>query len=272
MAKWEIRLTTYDIMYDRRTVIKSQALADFVADISPSQMTTYEQEFQQPLSRVDTKPWTLYTDGASNMNGTGLGLVLKLPQGDMIDQSICCDFKATNNEAEYKVLIMGLTIAKDMKIKTINVNCDSLLIVNHVKRSYEAKDPKMVVYLEITKRLTNHFDNFIIKQIPRENNVQADALAGLGAVFKGLDLNNIPMVHIMKPSMKRLVLESEIMAIDQYDDSISEDADSWIKIYKDNLELGTRPRNNNEARILRMNVSRFTNIDGELFKKSSTGY
>lgn len=36
MAKWAIRLSIYDISYDARTAIKSQALADFVADFSPS--------------------------------------------------------------------------------------------------------------------------------------------------------------------------------------------------------------------------------------------
>ncbi|XP_074342262.1 uncharacterized protein LOC141679746 [Apium graveolens] len=195
-------------------------------------------------------PWTLYTDGASNVSGTGMGLVLKSPQGDMIAKSICCNFKAMNNEAEYEALIMGLTIAKDMKIKNVDVNYDSLLVVNHVKGSYEAKDLKMV---------------------PRENNVQADALDGLRAVFKNLDLNNIPVIHIMKPAMEMLVLVSEIMSLDQRNDDISEDADSWINAYTDYLQFGITPSNNGEARFLRMKASRFTIIDGELFKKSSTG-
>ncbi|XP_074327523.1 uncharacterized protein LOC141665439 [Apium graveolens] len=174
-------------------------------------------------------------DGASNANGTGLGLILKSPQGDMIAQSICCDFKATNNEAEYEALIMGLTIAKDMKIKTIDVNCDSLLVVNHVKGSYEAKDPKMAAYLDITKSLINYFDNFSIQQVPRENNVQADALDGLGAVFKKLDLNNIPVVHIVKPAMEILVIGTEAMTLNQCDNNTSKDTDNWIKIFKDYL-------------------------------------
>ncbi|XP_074374736.1 uncharacterized protein LOC141715154 [Apium graveolens] len=191
-------------------------------------MTDAEQEFQKVLSRVDVKPWTLYTDGASNVNGTGLGLVLKSPQGDMIAQLICCDFKATKNEAEYEALIIGLTIAKDMKIKKIDVNCNLLLVVNHVKGSYEAKDPKMVAYLDITKGLTNYFDNFSIEQVPRENNVKADALAGLGAVFKNLNLNNIPVVHIMKPAMERLALGTKTMTLDQHNDDTSENIDNWI--------------------------------------------
>ncbi|XP_074377664.1 uncharacterized protein LOC141719180 [Apium graveolens] len=166
---------------------------------------------------------------------------------------------------------MGLTIAKDMKIKNIDVNCDSLLVFNHVKGSYEAKDPKMVAYLDIIKGLTNYFDNFSIKQVPRENNVQADILAGLGAVFKNLDLNNIPVVHIMKPVMERLALGTETMTLDQRNDDTSENVDNWIKIFKEYLQFGTIPANNNETRILRMKASRFTVIDGELFKKSSTG-
>ncbi|XP_074346627.1 uncharacterized protein LOC141685424 [Apium graveolens] len=138
MAKWAIRLSTYDITYDTRNSIKSQVLADFVDDFSPSQMTDAEKEFQQVFSRVDMKPWTLYTDGAFNVNRTGLGLALKSPQGDIIAQS----------------------------------------------GSYKAKDPKMVAYLDITKRLTNCFDNFGKEQVRRENNVQADTLAGLGDVLK----------------------------------------------------------------------------------------
>lgn len=73
------------------------------------------------------------------MNGTGLVLILKSPQGDIVAYSVCCEFKATNIEAEYEALILGLTTAKDMKVRHIDINYDSLLIVNHVKGSYEVK-------------------------------------------------------------------------------------------------------------------------------------
>ncbi|XP_074323442.1 uncharacterized protein LOC141660360 [Apium graveolens] len=271
METWAIRLNAYDITYVTRTAIKLQALTDFVADFSPNQMTIAEEEFQQVISREDVKLWTLYNDGASNVNGTGLGLVLKWPQGDMIAYSICCDFKATNNEAEYEALILGLTTAKDMKIGYIDVNYDSLLIVNHVKGSYEAKDPKMITYLDITKRLTICIDTFNIQQVPRENNVQADALAGLGAVFKDLSLSNIPVIHIMKPDIERLVHDVEVLALDQRDNNSDEGMDSWIQIYKNYLQLGVKPSDNNEASTLRIKASRFTVVDDELFKKSSTG-
>ncbi|XP_074336858.1 uncharacterized protein LOC141674032 [Apium graveolens] len=151
LAKWSIRLSTYDIFYNPRTTIKSQALADFVADFSPSQMTQAEKELQHIFSTTNVLPWTLYTDGASNVNGTGTELVLKSPQGDVLMYSVFCDFKTTNNEAEYEALIIELKTTRDMKIKNINIVCDSLLIVNHVNGTYEVKDQKMVTYLDIVR-------------------------------------------------------------------------------------------------------------------------
>ncbi|XP_074306127.1 uncharacterized protein LOC141641359 [Silene latifolia] len=44
------------------------------------------------------------------MRGTGLRLVLKSPQGDLIAQAVSCEFKAINNEAESETLIAGLKV------------------------------------------------------------------------------------------------------------------------------------------------------------------
>ncbi|XP_017256033.2 uncharacterized protein LOC135147082 [Daucus carota subsp. sativus] len=268
MAKWAIQLSTYDIVYEPRTAIKSQALADFVADFSPNQMTQAEEEFRRVTACPDPLPWTLYTDGASNMNGAGLGLVLKSPQGDNMAYSICCEFKATNNEAEYEALIMGLTTAKDMKVKNIDVYCDSLLIVNHVNGSYEAKDQKMLTYLDIVKNLQLSFDTFNIQQVPREHNTEADALAGLGAVLKNTGITSIPIIHIMQPANLRLQEQFALCTDTMQTDDSTED---WRQVFIDYLQHGTLPNNSSDARVLRMKVSRFTLIDGVLFKKSATG-
>ena len=60
-------------------------------------------------------------DGSSNIKGSGLGVVLKSPQGDILEQSIHCEFRATNNEAEYEALIAGLDLAKSLDVKDIQV-------------------------------------------------------------------------------------------------------------------------------------------------------
>ncbi|KAJ0442843.1 putative reverse transcriptase, RNase H-like domain, DNA/RNA polymerase superfamily [Helianthus annuus] len=67
MAKWAIKLIAYDIKYEPKTAIKSQALADFVADSSSDLQREAELEVQQLEKTKD--PWTLFTDGASNVKG-----------------------------------------------------------------------------------------------------------------------------------------------------------------------------------------------------------
>lgn len=117
--------------------------------------------------------------------------------------SICCEFKAINNEAEYEALIVVLEAVKEMNIKHVHVNCDSLLIVNQVNGLYEAKDAKMITYLSIVGNMHGCFKRFTIQQIAREANTEADALAGLGAVFKNVNLTSIPIIHVMKPTSQR---------------------------------------------------------------------
>ncbi|KAJ0947497.1 putative ribonuclease H [Helianthus annuus] len=182
MAKWAVKLSAHDIRYEPRTAIKSQALADFVADFSSDLQKEAELEVQQLDETKD--PWILHTDGSSNVKGTGLGILLKSPQGDIIPHSIACEFQATNNEAEYEALVAGLQIAKDMGVKYLKVFVDSLLITNHFNGSYAVKGEKLTKYLEIVKELALSFVSFSLTQVPREDNTEADALANLGSSLK----------------------------------------------------------------------------------------
>lgn len=99
------------------------------------------------VNTVNTK-WVFHVDGSSNFRGAGLGILLKLPQGDTIARAISCDFKATNNEAEYEALLAGLTLAKDLKATNVEAYNDSLLIVSQTKGEFAAKESKMTAYLE----------------------------------------------------------------------------------------------------------------------------
>lgn len=62
-----------------------------------------------------------------------------------------CDFQATKDEAEYKVLIFGLQIAQDLEIKILQVNVDSLLFTNQFNGVYVVKNEKITLYLKIIK-------------------------------------------------------------------------------------------------------------------------
>ena len=55
-------------------------------------------------------PWELYVDGVANQWGSGVGLVLVSPKRITIEKSLRLNFSATNNEAEYEALLMGMMI------------------------------------------------------------------------------------------------------------------------------------------------------------------
>ena len=54
----------------------------------------------------------MHTDGSSNRQVGGAGVVLLSPEGDVIECMIRLDFPTINNEAEYEALVMGLDLAK----------------------------------------------------------------------------------------------------------------------------------------------------------------
>ena len=118
------------------------------------------------METATIEKWTLAVDGSSNIKGNGLGLVLKYPQGDILEQSIHCKFRAMNNEAEYEALIAGLDLAKSLNIKNIQVLSDSQLVVRQMNGLYEARDQRMTAYLAKAKQLQSTFDEFTIQQIP----------------------------------------------------------------------------------------------------------
>ena len=68
-----------------------------------------------------------------------------------------------------------------MNIKNLQVYVDSLLLTNHFNGSYAVKGEKLALYLEIVKNLAICFKKFVLEQVPREENAEADALANLGS-------------------------------------------------------------------------------------------
>ncbi|GJS29659.1 reverse transcriptase domain-containing protein [Tanacetum coccineum] len=83
LAKWAIELGEHEIIYKPRSAVKGQILADFLAE-SPT-IDKPEIENAVSTSRKDSQPtWTLFTDGASSVEGSGAGLILTDPNGHEI--------------------------------------------------------------------------------------------------------------------------------------------------------------------------------------------
>ena len=153
IAKWGTILGAFDIKYMPRTSIKGQVLADLVAEFTecPEEMDVENHNVGEGSVGVVSiqcpMPWELYMDGAANQQGSGVGLVLVLPEKITIEKSLRLSFLATNNEAEYETLLIGMMMIQKMGGKAVKVFSDSKLVVGQVRGDLEACDPRMQEYL-----------------------------------------------------------------------------------------------------------------------------
>nr|GEW21869.1 reverse transcriptase domain-containing protein [Tanacetum cinerariifolium] len=130
-----------------RTSIKGKILADFLNKISGNASQCVSVRVTQE------ETWTLFTDGSSCVDGSGVGLILTNPEGVEFTYALRFLFVASNNEAEYEALIAGLWIATQMGVKNVQANVDSKPVANQVLGTYIAKEDNMINYLEIAKGL-----------------------------------------------------------------------------------------------------------------------
>ena len=64
------------------------------------------------ISQQDPLSWKVYVDGAANQRGSGVGLALISLEKITIEKSLRLDFSATNIEAEYEALLVGMAMVQ----------------------------------------------------------------------------------------------------------------------------------------------------------------
>jgi hypothetical protein len=147
MVAWAVELSEFNITFSPRGAIKSQILADFILELS------------NPPKENSEEPWTLSVDGASNLKGSGAGVVLEGPDGVLIEQSLWFAFKASNNQTEYEALLAGMKLAKEMEVTDLRVKSDSQLVTNEVSGEFQTRDPQLTKYLEKVNELAKCFNS-----------------------------------------------------------------------------------------------------------------
>ena len=146
LIKWVIELSEFDIRYKPRTTIKGQVFANFIVEFTPSNASPQPTETTQLA--FDLPIWRLSVDRAANSQGRGVGLILTSPDGIDVEYALRFGFQASNNEAEYEDVIVGLNLAHSMEANQLEICSDSQLVVKQIKDSYEAKGEKMILYLK----------------------------------------------------------------------------------------------------------------------------
>ena len=127
----------------------------------------------------------LYTDGGArgNPGPAATGIVVYDSNNQKILEFSSYIGKATNNQAEYQALILGLgqvqKIVSDkalLKETNITAYLDSELVVKQLKGEYRVKNKGLQPLVEKALRLTQDFNQVNFLHIPRQNNKEADRL------------------------------------------------------------------------------------------------
>jgi ribonuclease HI len=85
-------------------------------------------------------------NGSHSNSGSGAGIVLTTPSGEVFYHSYRLEFHCTNNIAEYEALILSLNLAIDKGITLLEVKGDSDLIVSQVLMRFSTKNEKLKKY------------------------------------------------------------------------------------------------------------------------------
>ncbi|XP_042436918.1 uncharacterized protein LOC122022872 [Zingiber officinale] len=134
LIKWTTELNEFDIQYQPRTTIRAQSLADFVTEV------------QNPEPEAT---WKVFVDGSSTRQGSGMDILLISPPGRADASVRSVRLSATNNEAEYETLIVGIQAAW--------------------------------LYADAFEKLKASFHKVIIRKIPHSENLAVDELAKLAS-------------------------------------------------------------------------------------------
>jgi ribonuclease HI len=172
IAKWSVELMGETLAYAPRKAIKSQILADFVAEWTDTQL---------PPPQIQAECWTLYFDGSVMKTGAGAGLLFVSPLGEHMRYAVRLHFPVSNNMAEYEALLCGLKIAIEIGVKRIDVRGDSQLVIDQVMKNASCHDDKMEAYCKAVRALEDKFYGIELNHVPRRYNEEADELAKIAS-------------------------------------------------------------------------------------------
>jgi ribonuclease HI len=121
----------------------------------------------------------LYTDGASrgNPGPAGAGALILDEDGATVAEKAVYLGEATNNQAEYQALLIGLDAAAMLSPSQLTVRMDSELIVKQLNGQYRVRHRDLVPLHGRARDLMQRFAEIHVVHIPREENARADWLA-----------------------------------------------------------------------------------------------
>ncbi len=132
----------------------------------------------------------IQTDGGArgNPGPAGIGVVVSdFSTGKTLEEHANYLRKTTNNQAEYRAVILGLERALALGATEVEVVTDSELLVKQANGEYKVKNPDLAQRFLEMKNLCVKIGKVRFRHVRREMNTRADALSNI-AMDEGMGI------------------------------------------------------------------------------------
>jgi len=121
----------------------------------------------------------LHTDGASrgNPGPSAIAAVIYLPTGEELASVAKKIGRATNNVAEYRAVVEGMKLARDIGVRELTVRMDSELVMKQLTGAYRIRSKDLEPLAREVAAEARHFAKCSFEHVKREENREADRLA-----------------------------------------------------------------------------------------------
>ena len=119
----------------------------------------------------------IHTDGGARGNpGPAAAAAVLYEDDQVIDKAALYMGDATNNQAEYTAILIGLEKAKEIGAKNVEMFMDTELAVKQLNGEYKVKNAELAKLFVKVWNLTHEFESVTFAHVRREQNKDPDAL------------------------------------------------------------------------------------------------
>jgi ribonuclease HI len=256
ISKWAMELSVHVVDVENCIAIKSQILANFVAQWMDPGSTVEEV--------VPESPWKVNCDSAWGAAGARAATILTSPPGIKLYYAARLQFsketdRCTNNIAEYEAILLGLCKLRAVGVQRCILHTDSKVVARQIEKECIARGPALEKYLSLVRRMDNFFKGFNVEYIDRNKNSEAGELSKVAARNTPL-LADVFLQTILDASIKMIESETRVINIIQGED--------WRAPIMTYLHHYYEPDSTVEQTRMQQRDQSYQIIDNDLYKNS----
>ena len=121
---------------------------------------------------------TVNVDGGSrgNPGPAAVAAVATDGKGEVLAERSELIGEATNNVAEYRAVLLGIAVARELGADELDLIGDSALIAHQVRGEWKVKVKHLQPLRDEVQGELDSFKSWSIRNVPREENTRADEL------------------------------------------------------------------------------------------------